>query len=425
MRICIVGKFPPIEGGVSHQTHLAAHELARRGHDVAVVTNAAQVEPELRALMLPGDSERLEGRYELGSVTCAPILSLPIGSFVPWAAPYASELFGRALSVIEERGCDLVVGWYLEPYGVVAAQVAATTDTPLVLRHAGSDLTRLPSHPDLRRAYAWALQRADRVLTTPSSIDRLVELGADRSGLVVLRGSRAPAYFQPDAESLDLADVRRRAAGWWEAVGVGGDPGRDPPEGSEATTIGVYGKVGEEKGSFDLLAALDELAATGLDFHLQAVVGGHRPTVGAFARRVRRSPALAARTTLVPFLAPWRIPSFLRRCDLTCFLERAFSVPTHQPRVPQEVMLVGSCLVCSREIADRPFYSETLVDRRNCLVVDDPRDTAELARTLAWALDHPDEVRALAARGRALMQSLSGVLPSRDEHADAIEAGWD
>ena len=60
MRICIVGKFPPIEGGVSHQTHLAAHELARRGHDVAVVTNAAQVEPELRALMLPGDSERLE-----------------------------------------------------------------------------------------------------------------------------------------------------------------------------------------------------------------------------------------------------------------------------------------------------------------------------------------------------------------------------
>ena len=44
MRICILGKFPPIEGGVSHQTHLAAHELARRGHDVAVVTNAAQVE---------------------------------------------------------------------------------------------------------------------------------------------------------------------------------------------------------------------------------------------------------------------------------------------------------------------------------------------------------------------------------------------
>ena len=65
------------------------------------------------------------------------------------------------------------------------------------------------------------------------------------------------------------------------------------------------------------------------------------------------------------------------------------------------------------------------VYRRNCLVVDDPRDTPELARTLAWALDHPEEVRALAARGRALMQSLRAALPSRDEHADAIEAGWD
>ena len=171
MRICILGKFPPIAGGVSHQTYLAAHELARRGHRVFVVTNADEVEPEFRQLLLAGDAERLEAHYSDGFVRCVQTDPVPVGSYLPRAQPYASKLFGLGLSVIEKHGCDLVVGWYLEPYGLVAAQLAATTGAPLVLRHAGSDLGRLAHHADLRRAYAWALRRADRVLTTPSSSD--------------------------------------------------------------------------------------------------------------------------------------------------------------------------------------------------------------------------------------------------------------
>ena len=34
MRICIVGKFPPIEGGVSMLNYRYAHALARQGHQV-------------------------------------------------------------------------------------------------------------------------------------------------------------------------------------------------------------------------------------------------------------------------------------------------------------------------------------------------------------------------------------------------------
>ena len=40
MRICIIGKFPPIQGGVSTRTYWTAHQLAARGHEVHVVTNA-------------------------------------------------------------------------------------------------------------------------------------------------------------------------------------------------------------------------------------------------------------------------------------------------------------------------------------------------------------------------------------------------
>jgi hypothetical protein len=44
VRICIVGKYPPIQGGVSAQTYWAARGLAAGGHDVSVVTKAAEVE---------------------------------------------------------------------------------------------------------------------------------------------------------------------------------------------------------------------------------------------------------------------------------------------------------------------------------------------------------------------------------------------
>ncbi len=48
MKICIVGKYPPIQGGVSAQTYWAARGLAERGHQVYVVTNAADAEDAYR-----------------------------------------------------------------------------------------------------------------------------------------------------------------------------------------------------------------------------------------------------------------------------------------------------------------------------------------------------------------------------------------
>ena len=44
MRVCLIGKYPPIQGGVSMRTYHMAHELAKRGHQVQVITNAREVE---------------------------------------------------------------------------------------------------------------------------------------------------------------------------------------------------------------------------------------------------------------------------------------------------------------------------------------------------------------------------------------------
>ena len=44
MRICMISKFPPIEGGESSKAYWLARELGNRGHAIHVVTNALDVE---------------------------------------------------------------------------------------------------------------------------------------------------------------------------------------------------------------------------------------------------------------------------------------------------------------------------------------------------------------------------------------------
>ena len=68
MRICLIGKFPPIQGGVSMRTYWSAHALAARGHEVHVITNAKETDAPFRMHMCAQDWQRCEGDYGIGSV---------------------------------------------------------------------------------------------------------------------------------------------------------------------------------------------------------------------------------------------------------------------------------------------------------------------------------------------------------------------
>jgi hypothetical protein len=54
MKVCCLVKYPPIQGGVSMHSYWMARRLAQRGHQVYVVTNAAEVEGDYRMAMTPG-----------------------------------------------------------------------------------------------------------------------------------------------------------------------------------------------------------------------------------------------------------------------------------------------------------------------------------------------------------------------------------
>jgi glycosyltransferase involved in cell wall biosynthesis len=430
-RILLIGKYPPIQGGVSAQTYRSARELAERGWAVHVVTNANEVEGGFRVHLIGEDQNRLELRGESGSVTVHATVKLRHEAYIPWAPPYASQLFGLGATQLEAHHFDLIVGWYFEPYCVVAAQLASTFGIPLLICHAGSDLGKLAAHPDLAATYRWVISKATGVLTSLLSSqtrELLAALGARDDQLRPLRPAALPAMFRKRADPLDVNAVLAQSASWFENLKISPDCIRQQRSLVEhrtdvaGPTIGVYGKVGVPKGTGHLLDALASLAERAVPFRLLFMGGGRRDALEAAYRSIASNPALASRTTTLPLLAPWRVPSFLRACDITCFLEHQFPVSFHAPRIPREILASGSCLVTTREVAEKQPFCESLVDGKNVILIDDPSDVARLEVRLERLCSGADNPYVIGKHGLYLSQTCESFFSPTDAMADAVEA---
>jgi glycosyltransferase involved in cell wall biosynthesis len=426
VNVLVLTKFPPIQGGVSAKGHATAWQLASLGHRVDVITNASACEPGLSMSLDAADRSLLEGEVGTGCVAVHDVGHEDRRSYIPWAEPFVTKLVGRALAQSADNPCDVIYGSYLEPYGVAAAVVATITNRPLVIRHAGSDVGRLARNPDLAATYRWVLGRCDRILTrgTGSAGDALRRLGADPARFFSPRADRLPRSFRRGVAPLDISSWANQPD-WFAQLALPEHLTRRviqaaaeplPP----GPVVGIYGKTGVTKGTFDLLTALEALAAKGLPFSFAAVAGGRSRALSSFYSEVLASPHLASRTRFLPLMAPWRIPSFVAACDVVAMLERDFGIPFHNSRVLREVLAVGRCLVCSEEIAGKQWFAASLVDGANCVAVADPRDTEILGRRLAGVLEDTARRRAIAARGRTLSTAIEEALPSDFDAAGEI-----
>jgi glycosyltransferase involved in cell wall biosynthesis len=237
--------------------------------------------------------------------------------------------------------------------------------------------------------------------------------------------------FSAPVRPLDVVDLLDRTREWLATLPLPGSlvdaiaaANAEPPA-EGVFTIGSYGKVGAAKGSFDLVAALSTLASRGVDFSFLTVGSGRPEMLDRYWRAILDAPALAARTWVLPPLAPWRIPTFLRRCDAVCGLERGFPIAFHGPLVAREILACGACLVCSREVADKPAHAGGLVDDRNAMVVADPRDRSALADRLGAAVADPDRTRAIAHQGQLLSRFWEEDLPTIGDTAATFAAGFE
>jgi glycosyltransferase involved in cell wall biosynthesis len=395
MRICAVTKYPPIEGGVSARCFWIARALARRGHQVHVVTNAGEVEDGYRIWVPPVDRSLLEASFGNGGrVTVTSTGLRRRGLFhVPDGNPFATKLASLATEVVRRERCEVLFSYYYEPYGLSGHLAASWTGVPHVVQHAGSDQGRLLNHPELSLAYRELLRHAATVVSSSRAVEGL---GVPSARLARVGTNFLPQdHFNAAAVPMDVDVILAELA----AHPFARNPG---PWRSDLPTFGVLGKVGELKGSYDLVAALARLRARGHEFNLLAMVAG--------ADRDRFLAAVADAnlgqcTWALPLLPHWRVPSFLRRCTAVCFLERRFTIQAHRPGIPQEILACGVCAVLSREIVDKQHCRERLHDRQNVLVVEDPADHDELTAVLESVVRDPGQALAIGAAGAAIVEA--------------------
>lgn len=409
MKICILGKYPPIEGGVSTNTYWLSRGLAERGHEVHVVTNGDEVEEMFRLSLEADDWPWYEPRFERGSVRVYnpdPFSRRAMGH-IPEGNPFVSKLAALATDVIRRNGCEVILAYYYEPYGVAGHLASRWTGVPLVIKHAGSDLDRLFLVPDLSTTYKELLRSADAVVTQTRMMPRFWGLGVRKDQLEPDVAYSIPPAFCPEAPPLDVERCAAR---------LGDIEGRRPPLPFDRglPTIGVYGKIGTSKGTFDLIAALGALAGEGRALNLLALVG--RAQGEALVSAVRDA-KIEQRTYILPMLPNWRVPSFVRTCDAVCFLERDFPIAIHGPIIPREVLACGTCLILSDEIAAKQRYRERLVPGENVLIVQDPKDHAELAGVLRSVVTDRERIAAIGRRGLAVSRSI-------EDHR-SYAAGWE
>lgn len=407
MRICIIGKYPPIQGGVSMRTYWSAHGLAARGHEVHVVTNAKEAAPPFRIYMRGEDWTRCEASYGTGSVTLHWTDPVDFSqSYIPMASPFVSKLATIAARAHRERAFDVIYSHYLEPYGVAGHLAAEMTGVPHVARMAGSDAGRLWRHPQLEALYDHVLRSAEIVLAVGAVAERAIEHGVAPERVVSGGGYVVPEeLFACDGAALDLPALRREIAQHPDFADLlWGEVSADRPH------FGIYGKLDERKGSFALLAALHRLKQAGVEAGLVALAHGERSVQRSFRARAVEL-GLADRVLQIPFLPHWRVPEFLRGCLAVCCLEQDFPIRLHSPIIPREVLMSGTCLVGSTEVIRKlPSFAQ-LPHGYGCVAIEDVNDIDVLSKRLAAIVEDPETAAAVGARGREFAREIQRDIP--------------
>jgi glycosyltransferase involved in cell wall biosynthesis len=408
MRIALIGKAPPLQGGVASRTYNFAREASRRGHKVDLYTNAEEASSTYRYDLSDADRDYM-ARDSVGLVVHNIRLGRRI-THIPYSACFETRLFGAAVE--NAKDADLIIGWYFQPYGVVASDLARVLGKRCVLLHAGSDLGRLTKSPELAAAYRHRFSLCNILTTSPITRALLTDtVGFDETRIhYIERGNIIPDYFRARPNKLELHELISSAQPHLEGLEIAPDlraaflaHNLTPP--TEATTIAIYGKVGLSKGHFELIAALSDLADANLSFNFLFCGGGHRMALEDALSRIAGHSALMQRTRFIPFVPPWRIPSLIRTADAVCFLERDFDVVFHGPTVPREIMLCGRALVLSDEIRAKQPFREALEHGLNYFSAADPRNIPALREQLRNIISMPrSELRNIGERGRTLVR---------------------
>ncbi len=341
MRVLLLGKYPPGQGGIAAKTYWLSRALAPRGIRFDVVTIVPPVYRSEAAGELP-DTVRLR--------------QLTPDDGPPWFIPggnlWTERLVSAALELANDESPDLVEANYLAPFAMAAFVVSRLLGAPLLLRHAGSDLAKLVIWPEARWGLTDLLAHADLVATTRGD-SQLPHRAAAAGTLVEL-----PQYV-PDP-------------GFFGSAGP-------PPEDHRLLFAGKLNHHWRLKALDTLAAALDLCP----DWRLVAVADGKGRE--SFEAELRRW-GVAERVSRMPFVAPDVVPALLAEATAVWAVEREGGIPDFSNLVWEALASGRPCLVAA-PAAEHP--DAELLLRSKALLVVDPEDPASVAAALETAASLP------------------------------------
>jgi len=194
------------------------------------------------------------------------------------------------------------------------------------------------------------------------------------------------------------------------------------PLSRDKINIGIYCKASPSKGIEQLISALAKMKDLYNGFNLLLVIGGNN---------LRQYQMMAASygqefiniVRFLPFLPPWKVPAFLRSCDVVCNLENNFSVPIHGPRLAREILACGRCLVVSDEILQKQFFKNRVATFENAVVVNSLDNNHELSTKLRRLITNKVLIEKIGKEGFDLYSSLN--LHDPDPFTQDFEAAID
>lgn len=374
LRACLIGAYPPSLSDASLRTYWAARGLAERGHQIFVVTGAADGgQCHLDEAEQAGHQPAFPARGGFARVFAVPPPVRPddpgpgqdLGSGQEPGPGQASRLARCAADVIEQAGSGVVVAGPDEPYSAAGYLAARQAGSPLLISAAQD------GHP------------------VPAEV------------------------FHPDAGPLPVAEIDRLAAACVHRAGL---RGRQPGGGLDPALpcLGSYDPPGSSRSAGLLLAALAALRPAGLQASGLLMTD---PSQHASLWAAATASGLADSVRLLPVLPHWRLAGFIRRCTAICCLG-----PVGQG-IAAETLACGGCLILAEP--DLPGQSQAdqlpgywLEDGTNAVVLADAGAPGDLERRLRPLISQPEAAAAIGAAGLLVSRKF----PAYPPFVDAWEA---
>ena len=387
MNICIISKYPPIEGGVSSHTYWMARELGKRGHKVYVVTNSWEVEGEYRETINREDMHLFEPKNVQVFSTSKEFWSPKGTSISPILKSdyYTEKLISLALNVADKCKIDIIYSHYLLPYGVVAFVVKQITGIPFILRHAGSDMGKLFFSRSLQSLFIKVIESADKFICSRGNQIMLRKKNVNfREASLKYNFSINTDFFNPNIPPYDLTSFMKD---------------------KNAPILSYFGKVSELKKTYAFLKAASELKNK--KFYILLVVGGGSQLVEV--KKFVKSLNLSDKVIYLPFQAPWKIPSIMKAsyCVVNpeSFENGIFPKGTHYPKIANEAMACGKCVLIGRGVAIKGSYKHLIHGKDYININPDSIDDSK--EILTFVIDNPSEVEQIGKNAAAMARKIN------------------